>query len=85
MSSMDRCFVSGIVVLTNIKEQIHNAPKIKKVLEIPTIPSRIGNTKVTRKLVHHKQSTVRPIQVERILVGKISEIISQVAGETHDC
>ena len=85
MSSMDKCFVSGMEVLTKIKEQTHNAPKMKKVLDMPTMPSRIGNIKVTRKLVHHRQRTVRPIQVERILVGNISEIISQVAGETQDC
>ena len=52
---------------------------------MPTMPSSIGKTKVTIKFVHHKHRIVRPMQVERILVGKISEIISHVAGETHDC
>ena len=81
---MDKCFVSGMEVLTKISEQMHSAPKMKKVLEMPTMPSSIGKTKVTIKFVHHKHRIVRPMQVERILVGKISEIISHVAGETHD-
>lgn len=85
MSSIDRCLVSGIVVLTNINEQIHKPAKIKNVLEIPTIPNSIGKTNVTRKLKIHRQKIVIPIAVERILVGKISEIISQVAGDTQDC
>lgn len=78
--SKDTPFVSGRYLKIRIKPTMHITAKIQNVKAALNTSTKTGNVRVSRKQATHSEKVVIDMAAPRILLGKISDKITQTLG-----